>query len=209
MKSKSTHEIQQNYFFSIGEGYLFIRSIAENDFNKLASGRQGKIILYSEIDTSGNTLKALLNQGQLTNIYNLSANFDFNLKCYEFIVIENAYQNIRENLVKILRNNSEVTFKDILQSKELLHRHESPKRKGKTGRPKVYRDESTNKIIGMKPENLEIVELWEAGNDIKSIRLAAFPKTRISTSKKSKEFALIRRILRNNKELLDRPYDKK
>jgi hypothetical protein len=206
----TTDQSQQNYFFRIGEGYLFVRSETEDIFNKLAQGRQGLKVIYSEINARGTSIKAFLDLKQLINTYNLPKNFefDFSSKAFEFVTIENVYQDIKKNLTGILINNPEATFKDILDSKDLRRRHNSQKSKGRVGRQRVYRDESTGKIIGMKRENLEIVKLWETGIDFESIRFAMYPTTKTPPRKKT-EISKIKRKLREYKNLLTRKYDGK
>ena len=205
-----TDQILQNYFFRIGDGYLFIRSETADKFNNLVRGDQKPKVVLREYNVRGTSIKDLLDTKELTDTYNLPQNFDFDFdsKVYEFVVLENVYQDIKKNLSDILESDSKATFENIIHSKFIRRRNTPANKKSKVGRQKVYKDQATGEIIGMKPENKTIFDLWESGTDYESIRFAINPKTK-SSPKKSAEISTIKRKLRKYRHLLTRKYVRK
>lgn len=201
------NQSKQNFFFRIDEGFLFIRSENETDFNKLALGNQRERILCFEVDT-GTTMWALISKARLTKTYGLPANFNFNFNfnCFEIVATEDAYQNIKENVADILIKNPKARLNGIFL-KDILRRREITSSK-KVGRQKNNKDVLTGEISGVKPENLRILKLWEEGKDIESIRFIIYPTTKMQPTKRV-ETSKIKRKLRDYRHLLNRKYDGK
>ena len=78
----------------------------------------------------------------------------------------------------------------------------------KVGRQKVFRDSSTGEIVGIKKENLILIQLCENGESLEAIRFHFYPKTRMDRNKKT-EISKIKRKLRDYNHLLKRKYNGK
>ena len=181
---------------------MFVRPASENEVSKLTQGR-GTTIFGRELSSDRDTLEALLQRTELTELFGLVRDFNFNHRSFEFVIQDICFEHFSTIIKAATKANPQITLTEIVKLKWVPP---TPSRVSReAGRPKATRDPATGKLHGVRKVVGETIALWEAGKDIESIRLSLHPTTRMPLTK-SMEIGKIKRNLRRYKHLLTRPY---
>lgn len=128
---------------------------------------------------------------------------DFHQKFNSFFLKAQDFEPEREFFLFLMDNFDQLPKTYALKMwKQIV----SPSRR--VGRPRAVRNPETGKIVNAERGVRQVIDGWESGSDVESIRCLKYPKTRMPPQKKF-EIGKIRRILRRYKHLLNRPYDTK
>jgi hypothetical protein len=207
--------VESKYILEIDGRLLFIRSASEFEICKLANGKPVEVFWSRRLLAHMNTLIGLIHQGHIEDHFGLTNEFDFSRPAFEFVVARKYFVSLTDWVKDIVFRHPKISWESFI-SMDCPTRHslsaEFPAigltTRKRVGRRPVFRDPETGELRNMKLENRQIIEYWDKFGDLEKVRFALEPKTKMPATKRN-QIRSIRRILRDNRPFLRRPYNGK